>query len=134
VRCESRFYGIAIDEVDSPPEEIFEEELEVHVRVKGTAPFLELDKDIDIALFVLVAPGKRPEDPDPPDAKAPDPFPVFRQRTEDAISRKHAVSYSCYPLIRITLFPRVAGRRVVAASIYHPGNAVSSGIPPMAHC
>ena len=61
IRCESRLYGVAIDEVDSPPEEIFEEELEVHVGVKGTAPFLELDENIDIALFMLVAPGERPE-------------------------------------------------------------------------
>ena len=60
------------------------------------------------------APGKRSEDPNPPDAQAPDPFTVFRQRTEDAVSRKH-VLYSCYPLIRITLFPGVAGRRVVPA-------------------
>jgi len=74
MRCESRLYGVAVDEVDSPPEEIFEEELEVHVGVKGTAPFLELDEDIDIALFALFTPGKRPEDPDPSDAKAPDPF------------------------------------------------------------
>jgi hypothetical protein len=51
--CESRFYGIAVDEVDSPPEEIFEEELEVHIRVKRTPPFLELDENIDIALFAL---------------------------------------------------------------------------------
>ena len=96
---QSRLYGIAVDEIDSPPEEVFEEELEVHVRVKGTAPFLELDEDIDIALFAprskpsgfsnsalserRFAPGKRPEDPDPPDAQAPDPFPVFRQRTGD---------------------------------------------------
>jgi hypothetical protein len=83
VRRESRFYGITVDEVDSPPEEIFEEELEVHVRVKGAPSFLELDEDVDIALFALFAPGKRPEDPDPPDAQAPDPFPVFRQRTGD---------------------------------------------------
>ena len=82
MRCESRFYGVAIDEVDSPSEEIFEEELEVHVSVKGTAPFLELDEDIDVALFALFAPGKRPKDPDPPDAKAPDPFAVFRKRPE----------------------------------------------------
>lgn len=112
MRCESRFYGIAVDEVDSPPEEIFEEEFEVHVRVKGAPSFLELDEDIDIALFVLFAPGKRPEDSDPPDAQAPDAFAVFCQRTEDAFSRKHAVSYSRYPPIRITFFPRVAGRSV----------------------
>ena len=121
MRCESRFYGVAIDEVDSPSEEIFEEELEVHVGVKGTAPFLELDEDIDVALFTLFAPGKRSEDPDPPGAKAPDPFAVFCQRTEDAASRKHGVSYSCDPPIWITLFPRVAGRRVVPAGIRHPG-------------
>jgi len=105
MRGESRLYGVAIDEVDSPPEEIFEEELEVHVGVKGTAPFLELDEDIDVALFVLIAPGKRPEDPDPPDAGAPDPFAVFRKRPEDAVSRKHGVSYSSDPPIWITLFP-----------------------------
>jgi len=82
MRGESRLYSVAIDEVDSPSEEIFEEELEVHVSVKGTAPFLELDEDIDVALFALFAPGKRPKDPDPPDAKAPDPFAVFRKRPE----------------------------------------------------
>ena len=53
MRCESRFYGIAVDEIDSPPEEIFEEEFEVHVCVKGAPSFLELDEDIDIALFTL---------------------------------------------------------------------------------
>ena len=86
MRCESRLYGVAIDEVDSPSEEIFEEELEVHVSVNGTAPFLELDEDTDVALFMPFAPGKRSEDPDPPDAKAPDPFAVFCKRTEDAVS------------------------------------------------
>jgi len=105
MRCKSRFYGIAVDEVDSSPEEIFEEELEVHVRVKGAPSFLELDEDIDITLFALFAPGKRSEDPDPPNAQAPDQVPVFRQRAKDAISRKHVVSYFCYPPIRITLFP-----------------------------
>ena len=126
MRCESRLYGIAVDEVDSSPEEIFEEELEVHVRVKGAPPFLELDEDIDIALFTLFAPGKRPEDPDPPDAEAPDPFAVFRQRTEDAVSRKHTVSYSCYLPVRITLFPPGA----VPAGVRHPGNDVSPGMLP----
>ena len=86
-------FRIAVDEVDPSPEEIFGEELEVHIRVKGAPPFLELDEDIDIALFLL---GKRPEDPDPPAAEAPDPFSVFRQRFEDAFSRKHAVSSPIY--------------------------------------
>ncbi len=124
MRCESRFYGIAVDEVDSPPEEIFEEEFEVHVRVKGAPPFLELDEDIDIALFVLFAPGKRPEDSDPLDAQAPDPFAVFCQRTEDVVSRKHAVSYSCYLPVRITLFPPgavPAGVRHLSNDIRHTG-------------
>ncbi|KLK87932.1 hypothetical protein SZ63_08005 [Methanoculleus sediminis] len=56
MRCESRLYGIAVDEVDFSPEEIFEEEFEIHIRVKRAPPFLELDEDIDIALFMLVAP------------------------------------------------------------------------------
>ncbi len=51
--CESRFYGIAVDEVDFSPEEIFEEEPDVHVCVKRTSSFLELDENIDIALFAL---------------------------------------------------------------------------------
>lgn len=106
MRCETWFYSITVDEVDSPPEEIFEEEFEVHVRVEGAPSFLELDEDIDIALFVLFAPDEGPEDSDPTGAQAPDAFAVFLQRTEDVISRKHVVSYSCYPPIRITFFPR----------------------------
>ena len=131
MRCESRLYGVAVDEVDFPPEEVFEEELEVHVGVKGTASFLELDEDIDIALFALFTPGKRPEDPDPPDAKAPDPFAVFRKRTEDAVSRKHAVSYSCCLPIGITFFPPgVAGRMGVPAGFRHHGNDASPDMLP----
>jgi hypothetical protein len=71
------------------------------------------------------APGKRSEDPNPPDAQAPDPFTVFRQRTEDAVSRKH-VLYSCYPLIRITLFPPGA----VPAGVHHLSNDISPGMLP----
>ena len=80
-------HGVAIDEVGLSPEEVFGGELEVHIRVKGTAPFFELDEDI--ALF---APGKRPEAPDPPDAGAPDPLPVFCQRTRDAVSMPYLLS------------------------------------------
>lgn len=107
MRCKSRLDGIAVDEIDSPPEAIFEEELEVHVRVKRAPSFPELDEDIDIALFTprskpsgfsnsalserRFAPGKRPEDPDPPDAQAPDPFTVFCQHIEDTVGRKHTI-------------------------------------------
>jgi hypothetical protein len=89
MRCKSRLDGIAVDEIDSPPEAIFEEELEVHVRVKRAPSFPELDEDIDIALF---APGKRSKDPDPPDAEAPDPFAVVRRCAKDTVSRKAARS------------------------------------------
>ena len=55
---------------------------------------------------MLFPPGEGTEDPDPPDAEVPDLLPVFRQRSEDALSRKHAAPYSCYPSVGITLFPR----------------------------
>ena len=113
-RCETRFYGVPVDKVDAPPEEIFEEKLKVHIGVEGAPPLFEFDQNIDIAILMLLTPDEGSKDPDPPNAEAPDPFAVFRQRTEDAVSRKH-VSYSCYPPIRITLFPRVAGRRGVPA-------------------
>jgi len=104
-RCETRFYGVPVDKVDAPPEEIFEEKLKVHIGVEGAPPLFEFDQNIDIAILMLLTPDEGSKDPDSPNAEAPDPRPVICQCTDNVLSRQHAASFPYYSPIRITFPP-----------------------------
>ena len=79
--------AVGLDEVDGQAEEIFQVEAQVHVAVEG--PLVELDVDVQVAAFVLLASGVGHEDPDSHGATSTKLVLVIAELGEDSIEGGH---------------------------------------------